>query len=155
IIGNTHRTAAVGELHLPQFNYIFSDSFAGCVFFLFRQGNVLFGVHSFRENGKCASPIPYFTRLGAKLLYYFDTKDQFTPLGADVFGAVICYVTPTRIAINWFGYEGREPNFGRVVGVVQRTAIDNWTNTSILDPDLAGDVVKLQVAAAPLQPPAK
>lgn len=65
--------------------------------------------------------MPYFNRLGGTLLYFFNSGGRFTTLGEGVFGSVICYVSPNKIVINFFGMRGD----GSVVQVVDTQRIDN------------------------------
>ena len=151
IVGNASSWAATGLLTPPGF--VYSDSFSGCNFFLFRTPtNGIYAVHSYRENGQYADPMEYMTQRNAKLLYYFQTAGQMSRYGANVFGAVICYVSLNKISINFFAYNTQT---SKVVAVVDRQRIDNWTGYEIGDPHLPGQLgPNLPPLPAVPQPPA-
>ncbi len=123
MIGNESEVAAAGQLSPPGFLY--SDFFSGCLFFLFRDAyGSVYGVHSYRSGGTYPDPMPYFDRLGAKLLYFFNSAGQFTPpnFPANTFGSVIVYVSPNKITVDFFACA----QGGHVLGVVDHARIDNW-----------------------------
>lgn len=156
IIGNETEIAATGQIRLPQYKFIYSDFFSGCIFFLFRDpGGALFGVHSYKSSGTYANPIPYFFRKGARLLYCYETAGIFSPIGPGVFGSVICYATPTTIYINFFAMTGD----GRVNRVVDRKRINDWPTAGIATPDIPGALAPWKPAPyvpdLPPQPPAR
>jgi hypothetical protein len=149
IVGNAAEWAATGVLVPP--GLVYSDFFSGCLFFLFRDtASHVVAVHSFRQSGTYANPIPYFTQRGAKLLYYFDSRGVFTPMGPNVFGSVIVNVSANRLVIDFFAMQ----NDGTVVQVVDHQAIDNWTTHEIGDPGIVGALglfQPLQLVQAPAQ----
>ncbi|MBY6210613.1 hypothetical protein [Microbulbifer agarilyticus] len=66
--------ATTGSIKPP--GYIFSDSFGGCSFYLFRgpMGNI-HGAHASRGNhGQVTDPTSYFTNRGGTLLYTWHSK---------------------------------------------------------------------------------
>ena len=144
IIGNEADVAACGQIQAPGF--LFSDFFSGCLFFLFRDSyGSVYGVHSFRQGGTYPDPRPFFARLGARLLYFFDSAGRFSPLGPDVFGSVICYVSPNKIVIDFFAMH----QDGRVVQVVNHTRIDNWIAANgIADPVVGGELAPRAIPTA-------
>jgi hypothetical protein len=150
LIGNAEEVAATGQLSsVPGF--LFSDFFSGCLFFLFRDAHgSVYGVHSYRASGTYPNPMPYFNRLGATLLYFFNSGNQFTPpnypLGT--FGAVIVYVSQNKITVDFCATQ----QDGRVLAVVDHVRIDNWRAApAIADPGIGG---ALAPWTRPVQPPA-
>jgi hypothetical protein len=151
LIGNEEEVAATGQLSSAP-GFLFSDFFSGCLFFLFRDAHgSVYGVHSYRASGTYPNPMPYFNRLGAKLLYFFNSGGQFTPpaypLGT--FGAVIVYVSQNKITVHFCATQ----QDGRVLGVVDHARIDNWRAApGIPDPALGGALAPW--TPPPVQPPA-
>lgn len=148
-IGNETEVAAGGQLPDPP-GFIFSDFFSGCLFFLFRDAQSVYGVHSYRSSGTYANPIPYFERLGARLLYFYNTGGVFTAAKypAQTFGSVLVYVSPNKITIDFCATQ----QGGRVLGVEDHVRIDGWRAApGIPDPMFAG---ALGPWTAPVVPPA-
>jgi hypothetical protein len=135
IIGNAPEWSAVGQV-LGK-GIIYSEDFSGCIFFLFRDphGSV-YGVHSYRSNGKYPDPTPYFNRLGAKLIYVFPTTGKFKPGN---FGTVIANVGTDDITIDFL--ETRER---KLVGVADHTVIAGWRAAPAILADKLGDVLKFE-----------
>ncbi len=133
IVANEAEVACTGQLDPPGF--LFSDSFSGCLWFLFRDphGSV-YGTHSYRQSGQYRNPMPYINRIGGKLLYYFDTAGRFSAIGPGIFGSVICYVSPNKIVINFVAVDNAT---NKVVQVVDTKRIDDWKNYQIADPNIA------------------
>lgn len=143
-IANQSEVAAGGQLS-NQPGFIFSDFFSGCLFFLFRDAHgSVYGVHSYRS-GTYANPVPYFNRLGARLLYFYNTGGVFTSglYPPNTFGSVLVYVSQNKITIDFCATQ--QP--GEVLGVTDHVRIDNWRAApGIPDPMLGG-------ALAPWTPP--
>lgn len=143
IVGNESLWAATGEARPPKYKFIYSDQFSGCIFFLFRDASgAVFGSHSYRASGQFADPTPYFWRKGAKLLYCFSTAGLFSRHGPDVFGSVLCHITPTAININFFALRG-----DKVIEVVDRQQINDWKTYQIDRPALTGALGKYDPTA--------
>lgn len=155
-IGNQAETAAVGLLPATaNTGFLYSDFFSGCAFFLFRSAAGIYGVHSFRVSGTYANPVPYMAQRNATLLYAFDSRNVFTNLGRDIFGTVICYVTPNKIVIKFFAME----TDGSVHSLVDDVRINAWGNKQLFDPNYDGamadwrEPVPRAAVPQPVQPP--
>lgn len=134
IVANEPEVACTGQLDNPP-GFLFSDSFSGCLWFLFRdQHGSVYGSHCYRQSGQYRNPMPYINRIGGKLLYYFDTAGRFAHLGPNIFGSVICYVSLNKIVINFVAVNTAT---NKVVQVIDNTRIDNWRNFQIADPNIA------------------
>lgn len=150
LIGNETEVAATGQLTTVP-GFLFSDFFSGCLFFLFRDNHgSVYGVHSYRSGGTYPNPMPYFNRLGAKLLYFFNSGGRFTPpnFPLGTFGAVLVYVGHNKITVDFCATQQN----GQVLAVVDHAQIDNWRAApGIPDPAVGG---ALAPWTPPVQPPA-
>ncbi len=137
IIGNEQDVAAAGQLSNTP-GLLFSDFFSGCLFFLFRDSHgSVYGVHSYRAGGTYPNPMPYFNRLGAKLLYFFNSGGRFTPPAypPDTFGCVIVYVGKSKITVDFCAAK----QDGTILSVVDHQRINNWQAApGIPDPAVGG-----------------
>lgn len=150
IVGSQPTWAVTGQLVDPP-GFLFSDSFSGCLWFLFRDSyGSVYGAHSYRQSGRYQNPMPYITRIGGKLLYYFDTFGRFSTYGPGVFGSVICNVGANDIVIDFVAVDQAQ----RVLAVVDHTVVTDWRHAQIADPNLAGALTP-RVNAGPLLPPAQ
>jgi hypothetical protein len=128
-------SAGVGPIKAP--GYIYSDTFSGCVFYLFRgDGDTVYGVHAPRSSGKLFDPTMYFRSLGAKLLYYFDTMGHFTTPGQvsmDTQGRVLACIGNRKITVFFVKCKNND-----VEQIVDDKVIDDWRRQEIDPPTLQG-----------------
>ncbi|AZZ92578.1 hypothetical protein EUZ85_18355 [Hahella sp. KA22] len=116
------RQATFADLEAP--GYIYSDSFSGCVFYLFRGPlGYLHAVHAYRGGGRLADPTEYFKARGGKLLYKWDSLGMLTQdeLMSYQTGAVLACVSRDTIDVFAFATKNRE-----VKRLIDHTAIPGW-----------------------------
>lgn len=115
--------AKFGDLMSP--GYMYSDSFAGCEFFLYRGVcGAVTGVHASKESGKVIDPRDYFRRRGvANPIWHWQSvgKISDTNLMAGWFGAVFLVVDVDRIDCYALALKNQQ-----VMAVIEHTQYTNW-----------------------------
>ena len=114
--------ATFADLEAP--GYVYSDSFGGCVFYLYRGPlGYIHAVHATRRDGKLADPTQYFKARGGKLLYKWDSLGQMTNqelLNYEV-GTVFACIGRDRIDV--FAFTTKDKKVKRLI---EHRVIDNW-----------------------------
>lgn len=115
--------ATIGSVLPP--GIIYSDSFSGCVFYLYRGGvGHIYGVHANRSGGKLADPNGWFLKRGGKCIYKWDSKGVVT---AGMFGAVVVCLEKTKLDV--FALEMNKQKINRVIS---HSEIKNWPSMPMI-----------------------
>jgi hypothetical protein len=104
---------------------MYSDSFAGCEFYLYRGiAGAVTGVHASKESGKVIDPSDYFRRRGvATPIWRWQSQGKFSDanLLAGWFGAVFLVIDTDRIDCFALALKNQA-----VVSVVEHSTFTNW-----------------------------
>ncbi len=118
----TSKQAAFADIEAP--GYVYSDSFSGCVFYLFRGPlGYVHAVHAYRGDGQLADPSSYFTQRGAKLLYKWDSKGAMTDAELMRFevGTVLACINKTEIDVFVVTTKNK-----KILRLIEHKKIKNW-----------------------------
>ena len=113
--------ATVGAIDPP--GIIYSDSFAGCIFYVYRGGvDTVYGVHASKTTQLEANPTDYFKRRGAQLLYKWESRGRIPP---GLFGSVLICVNEDILEIFGLAMRGN-----KVENILSRRQIADWRRYS-------------------------
>jgi hypothetical protein len=120
--GNYATTGSIGASRL-----IYSDSFSGCVFYLYRGPmGYIHAVHASRASGNLADPSSYFTQRGGTEIFKWDSKGAIgdANLLKGWFGAVLAVVNHDKIDVFVVAMKG-DANLraNKVMTVLKHTVI--------------------------------
>ena len=115
--------AKFGDIMSP--GYMYSDSFAGCEFFLYRGiAGAATGVHASKESGKVIDPTDYFRRRGVpNPIWHWQSQGKIsdTNLMGGWFGAVFLVIDTDRIDCYALGIRNQ-----KVMAVIEHKVFNNW-----------------------------
>jgi hypothetical protein len=122
----TSKQAAFADIAAP--GYVYSDSFSGCVFYLFRGPlGYVHAVHAYRGDGTLADPSTYFNQRGGKLLYKWDSKGAMSDkeLMSYQVGTVLACIDKVDIDVFVMTTKNR-----KILRLIEHKKIKNWQTYS-------------------------
>ncbi len=115
--------ATLADLEAP--GYVYSDSFSGCVFYLYRGPmGYIHAVHASRRDGRLIDPTHYFRARGGKLLYKWDSSGKMTDQELMNYEVATVLACIDRDQINVFAFTTKNRKVKRLI---EHKVIPGWT----------------------------